>query len=185
MSVDVVRWPGFWNRVNSASSSRTMITQSAKLRRLAFIRRPSARRNRRPVRWPTRIATPATNVSFATPPAKGKGPQPGSLPDGDERSLLPLPASSAPRRCLLDGKLRAVRRDHGSRQGPPQPDAGFAGNEHRLEEIFELAELDRPLPPDPIEHASEDAQSDLGRQGRKATAIHDDFPPGCRVCNAP
>src|SRR5262249_1158884 len=37
MPCDVVRWPGFWNRVNSASSKRTMITQRAKLRRLAFI----------------------------------------------------------------------------------------------------------------------------------------------------
>ena len=32
---------GFWNSVNSASSSSTMMTQSAKLRRLAFILRPS------------------------------------------------------------------------------------------------------------------------------------------------
>ena len=31
---------GFWNSVNSASSKRTIITQRAKLRRLAFIRRP-------------------------------------------------------------------------------------------------------------------------------------------------
>src|SRR5215470_6060780 len=41
MSCDVVRWPGFWNRVNSARSKRTMITQRAKLRRLAFIPCPS------------------------------------------------------------------------------------------------------------------------------------------------
>ncbi len=40
MSCAVVRCPGFWNSVNSASSSRTIITQRAKLRRLAFIRRP-------------------------------------------------------------------------------------------------------------------------------------------------
>ena len=39
----VVRCPGFWNSVNSASSNRTMITQRAKLRRLAFIRRPYRR----------------------------------------------------------------------------------------------------------------------------------------------
>ena len=37
MSCAVVRCPGFWNSVNSASSKRTMITQRAKLRRLAFI----------------------------------------------------------------------------------------------------------------------------------------------------
>src|SRR5262249_36330533 len=40
MSCAVVRWPGFWNSVNSASKSKTMITHRAKLRRLAFIRRP-------------------------------------------------------------------------------------------------------------------------------------------------
>ena len=37
MSCEEARWPGFWNSVNSASNSRTMMTQSAKLRRLAFI----------------------------------------------------------------------------------------------------------------------------------------------------
>ena len=37
---DVVCWPGFWNSVNSASSSRTMMTHRAKLRRLAFISCP-------------------------------------------------------------------------------------------------------------------------------------------------
>ena len=40
ISCVAVRWPGFWNSVNRASRSRTMMTQSAKLRRLAFIRCP-------------------------------------------------------------------------------------------------------------------------------------------------
>ena len=50
MSCAVVRWPGFWNSVNSASSKRTMITQRAKLRRLAFIPCPSAAVGRQPLR---------------------------------------------------------------------------------------------------------------------------------------
>src|SRR3974390_2865746 len=40
MSCALVRCPGFWKSVNNANSNRTMITQRAKLRRLAFIRRP-------------------------------------------------------------------------------------------------------------------------------------------------
>jgi hypothetical protein len=37
MSLDAVRCPGFWNNVNNARRRRTMITQRAKLRKLAFI----------------------------------------------------------------------------------------------------------------------------------------------------
>src|SRR5882724_7892465 len=38
ISVDCVRWPPpFWRTVNKASSSRTIMTQSAKFRRLAFM----------------------------------------------------------------------------------------------------------------------------------------------------
>src|SRR5215831_11963851 len=48
MSCEDTRWPGFWNSVNSANSNRTMMTQRAKLRRLAFIDLPSWSRGSRP-----------------------------------------------------------------------------------------------------------------------------------------
>ena len=48
MSCEEARWPGFWNSVNSANSSKTIMTQRAKLRRLAFIDLPSWPRGSRP-----------------------------------------------------------------------------------------------------------------------------------------
>src|SRR3954453_6968966 len=48
MSCDDARCPGFWKSVNNASSNRTMMTQRAKLRRLAFIDLPSWSRGSRP-----------------------------------------------------------------------------------------------------------------------------------------
>src|SRR4029078_11487286 len=48
MSCEGARCPGFWNSVKSASSNRTMMTQRAKLRRLAFIDLPSWSRGSRP-----------------------------------------------------------------------------------------------------------------------------------------
>src|SRR5215212_325600 len=37
MSLPPERWPGFWNRVTSASTSRKMTTHRAKLRKFGFI----------------------------------------------------------------------------------------------------------------------------------------------------
>src|ERR1700676_1892950 len=48
MSCEDARWPGFWKSVNSANNSKTIMTQRAKLRRLAFIDLPSWSRGSRP-----------------------------------------------------------------------------------------------------------------------------------------
>src|SRR3977135_1132845 len=49
MSCEDARWPGFWKSVNSANNSKTIMTQRAKLRRLAFIDLPSWSRGSRPL----------------------------------------------------------------------------------------------------------------------------------------
>src|SRR3954466_15738344 len=51
MSCEEARCPGFWKSVNNANSSKTMMTQRAKLRRLAFIDLPSWSRGSRPDPW--------------------------------------------------------------------------------------------------------------------------------------
>src|ERR1700712_2178969 len=48
MSCEEARCPGFWKSVNKANNSKTIITQRAKLRRLAFIDLPSWSRGSRP-----------------------------------------------------------------------------------------------------------------------------------------
>src|SRR4029078_810951 len=75
MSCAVVRCPGFWKSVNSASSNRTMITQSAKFRRLAFITRPDAaarvqRGNKHYASGSWRLSDSQTNVGSARPHEK-------------------------------------------------------------------------------------------------------------------
>src|SRR6266568_7311179 len=49
MSCEDARWPGFWKSVNNANSSKTIMTQRAKFRRLAFIDLPSWSRGSRPL----------------------------------------------------------------------------------------------------------------------------------------
>src|SRR5580692_8130397 len=79
MSWEEARWPGFWNSVNNAKSNRTMMTQRAKLRRLAFIDFPSWSRESRPLSFRTYpwVATrespprPHCNLGAARLAAKG------------------------------------------------------------------------------------------------------------------
>src|SRR6476620_6002656 len=52
MSCEDARWPGFWKSVNSANNSKTIMTQRAKFRRLAFIDLPSWSRGSRPLFYP-------------------------------------------------------------------------------------------------------------------------------------
>src|SRR5436190_8015790 len=79
MSVDAGRCPGFWNSVNSASSNRTIITHRAKLRRLAFIWRPSWPPGPPTVTlyagnsWRLHVHPPDCNVGGRYRPAKGTG----------------------------------------------------------------------------------------------------------------
>src|SRR5690242_6471273 len=78
MSWEAVRWPGFWNKANSASRSRTVMTQRAKLRRLAFIpcpygpaRRARALQGDAPAPWRLSVR-PDDNVGTVTNPANGR-----------------------------------------------------------------------------------------------------------------
>src|SRR5258707_9429173 len=77
ISDDVVRCVGFWNSVNNANSNRTMITQRAKLRRLAFIWRPSWPPDPPTVTlyagnsWRLHVHPPDCNVGGRYRPAKG------------------------------------------------------------------------------------------------------------------
>src|SRR5208283_2694366 len=163
------RWPGFWNTVNSASNNRTMITQRAKLRKLAFIQRPS---------W-CEAPAPSTNClpdCPATRPTQcrcARCPCQAGRVRFDEYSASfvnalgaapPFPASTpwAPpaRRRPLHNQAIPLQRHHGARQRPAKP-AGRAieGAGERFAHGFELAEFDRPLiadlggrPPDQPQH---------------------------------
>src|SRR5271154_7312811 len=68
MSCEDARWPGFWKSVNNASNSKTIMTQRAKLRRLAFIDFPSWSRGSRPYvlrtyPWVTTSNPPVDHIS--------------------------------------------------------------------------------------------------------------------------
>ena len=145
MSCDEARWPGFWNSVNSASSSRTMMTQRAKLRRLAFIprrlscpERQGAADGRRRVLQAV-IHDSFTNVGPRLPPAKGTGRRKSpanpahSNPFGHrlpklarEQLCVWLRPISRRARARRAGARSTVRRspragDDGARQGASKP----------------------------------------------------------------
>src|SRR5258705_1489913 len=157
MSWEVVRCPGFWNRVNSASSSRTMITQRAKLRKLAFIPCPS---------WlpqapqPVHTATYGPiqgrhryNLGAGGAPAKGTRSIPFTIlppPRGGFRQLFQLPNRACgpgpAGRGTLDRQPGTAQGDQRSRQGaaPVRRVVGIRTLQ-RLVEGLELAELERSL----------------------------------------
>src|SRR5437763_13040431 len=92
MSCEDARWPGFWKSVNSANSNRTMMTQRAKFRRLAFIELPSWSRGSRPY---SLAVNPGSHEGFPGRPQYNLG---GALLDakGTTRDYLthpsPIPA---------------------------------------------------------------------------------------------
>src|ERR1700704_539370 len=78
MSCEDARWPGFWKSVNRANNSKTIITQRAKLRRLAFIDLPSWSRGSRPYvlgsRWADMRESPWPTVyNLGVTPVAAKG----------------------------------------------------------------------------------------------------------------
>src|SRR5437016_2618191 len=75
MSCEEARWPGFWNSVNNANNSKTIITQRAKLRRLAFIDLPSWSRGSRPyvLGAGTREALGRLHYNLGAAPVDAKG----------------------------------------------------------------------------------------------------------------
>src|SRR3984957_9227058 len=78
MSCEDARWPGFWKSVNNANSSRTIMTQRAKLRRLAFIDLPSWSRGSRPYVL-VRGSPRSTAYNLGATPVAAKGTTPDYL----------------------------------------------------------------------------------------------------------
>src|SRR4051794_26604468 len=120
MSWDAVRWLGFWNSVNSASSSRTIMTQRAKLRRFAFIQRPSWARIGAQYKHMREVTYPLAHVGIRALPAKATEPilpysiAPGPLCYPPPRAWLSI---SAARRSALDCQHIRGQSDHGAGQG--------------------------------------------------------------------
>src|SRR3954453_11903862 len=97
MSCEEARCPGFWKSVNNANSSKTIMTQRAKLRRLAFIDLPSWSRGSRPyVLWAGRrqcLGGLQYNLGAAPVDAKGTTWDYLAHPSGLPVQIMALTAS--------------------------------------------------------------------------------------------
>src|SRR3982074_872523 len=133
-----------------------MITQRAKLRKLAFIRVSSVQVGV-PAKYPLpgNTGIPAPNVGAVPHSAKPNGRRPLILPPRGESGFSGFPAGRAFRICRIpaiparrgpfDGEPAGVKRTNGAgARGANPRGTGLRGGE-RVRERFELAQLHRSL----------------------------------------